>query len=173
MRGIRWIGLIAILAFCAPAVAEQTISADTYLDKLRGMWLGQILGNYAGRPTEGDPNYRIPGGNPAGDIDWGFITTDPWSSDDDTCFEYMYMDLLKTNSAPTNEQLKQKWLDHVPYDSFYFANKQARYLMQDGYVPPDTGSINYNISSWAIDSQITTESLGAAAPGNRKTAGEN
>ena len=33
--------------------AERTISAIDLFDKLRGMWLGQLIGNAAGRDTEG------------------------------------------------------------------------------------------------------------------------
>ena len=51
-----------IMAAAAPALAERTLSADDYLDKLRGMWLGEILGNYAGRPYEGA--YATRGGVP-------------------------------------------------------------------------------------------------------------
>ena len=162
---------LVLLGACAAACASRDILADAYLDKLRGMWLGQILGNYAGRPTEGQ--YNLPGGNPAEDIDWEtFIHTDPWVGDDDTGFEYMYMHLLSGNPAPTNADINTAWLTHVPSGSFYIANKQARWLMDYGLAPPNTGSIHKNIHWYAIDSQITTEALGAAAPGMRQRAAD-
>ena len=49
-------GLVATVAWCAlagPAMAGRTLDANTYADRLKGMWVGQLLGNYAGRPVEG------------------------------------------------------------------------------------------------------------------------
>lgn len=40
------------LAICGQ-VHAQTLDADVYHDRLMGMWLGEIVGNYAGRPVEG------------------------------------------------------------------------------------------------------------------------
>ena len=37
----------------SPVKAEKTILADELYDKMRGMWLGQLIGNCAGRATEG------------------------------------------------------------------------------------------------------------------------
>jgi len=162
---------VVVLSLFGKAAASRDIPADAYYDKLHGMWLGQILGNYAGRPTEGA--FCIRGGNPAGNVDWNsFIHTDPWVGDDDTCFEYMYMHLLAGNSDPSGADVKAAWEAHVPLDAFYIANRQARYLMTEGLTPPATGSIRKNMHWYAIDSQITTESLGAAAPGMRQRAAD-
>jgi len=171
MSGRAWAFGLLILGLCAPARADRDILADEYLDKLHGMWLGEILGNYAGRPTEG--GYCIPRGNPAEDIDWeGFIHTGPWVGDDDTCFEYMYMRLLSDHIDPTNQQIKDAWVSHVPMPSFYIANRQARWLMGYGFTPPETGNIRRNMHSYAIDSQITTEAVGSATPGLRQRSAE-
>jgi len=165
---VRFVPFI-LLSLCAPAWAGRDILAGEYLDRLRGMWLGQILGNYAGRATEGQ--FRIPGGNPAETIDWGsFLNTDPWIGDDDTCFEYMHAGLLGGNPRPSNADILSAWETHVPLPSFYIANRQARWLMADGFAPPETGSSRRNMHWYAIDSQITTESLGAIAPGMRQRA---
>ncbi len=171
MGGRKLLLAVVLLGLGAPARADRDLSADAYYDKLRGMWLGQVLGNYAGRPTEGI--YCIRGGNPAEDIDWeSFIHTTPWGADDDTCFEYMYMNLLSDFEDPTDAQIKSCWETHVPLPSFYIANRQARWLMADGLTPPATGSMSRNMHWYAIDSQITTEALGAAAPGLRQRAAE-
>jgi hypothetical protein len=171
---ITWLVLLACVS--SSAMAQRTISADAYEDRLRGMWLGEILGNYAGRAMEGhiaygSLNYTIP---------WdAILATAVWDGDDDTCFEYMNLSLLKANPAPTSADIGQHWLTHLPAECFYIANRQARWLMEPGtvgrsgpggLVPPATGSINRNVQWWAIDSQITTESLGALAPGNRQQA---
>ncbi len=159
----------ALLSLATSAIADRTILADTYQDKLRGMWIGQILGNYAGRDVEGD----IARGGLYHTIDWNSIlTTDPWDGDDDTCFEYVYMHVLTENSDPTHAQIGQAWDTYLKVPSFYIANRQARWLIDEGLAPPDTGSIHKNIHWYAIDSQITTESLGGIAPGMRQRAAD-
>jgi hypothetical protein len=169
---VRLVVLTAAVLVAAPlaARAEQTIGAAAYLDRLRGMWLGEILGNYAGRPFEGKVFVR--GGSTA-TIDWdSFLHTDPWIGDDDTCFEYMNIHNVYANGVPAGAQVRAEWESHVPLPSFYIANRQARWLMGYGLAPPQTGSRNYNMHWWAIDSQITTESLGAMAPGMRQRAAD-
>jgi hypothetical protein len=160
-----------VMAAAAPALAERTLGADDYLDRLRGMWLGEILGNYAGRPYEGA--YPVRDGVPIETIDWpSFIATTPWGGDDDTGFEYMYVDLLTQYPVPCPSQAKYVWTQHVPLPSFYIANRQARWLMPYGLTCPETGSLRNNMHWYAIDSQITTESLGASAPGMRQVAAD-
>jgi hypothetical protein len=160
-----------VMAAAAPALAERTLGADEYLDRLRGMWLGEILGNYAGRPYEGA--YPVRGGVPIETIDWpSFIGTHPWSGDDDTGFEYMYIDLIARYPVPCPSQTRSVWTRHVPLPSFYIANRQARWLMPYGLTYPETGSLRNNMHWYAIDSQITTESVGASAPGMRQVAAD-
>jgi len=156
------------------AHGQRSLSADAYLDKVHGMWMGQILGNYAGRPSEG---HVVRGGEYL-DIPWdSILDTAAWQSDDDTCLEYMYLDLLKGTLEPTSAQIRQAWTDNISAGSLYIANRQARWLMEPPPVgaslsPPQTGSLHHNMHFYAIDAQIATESLGALAPGMRQRAAE-
>ncbi|MFA6135045.1 MAG: ADP-ribosylglycohydrolase family protein [Phycisphaerae bacterium] len=161
--------LLAVLAVSLPARAETTLSADAYRDKLYGMWMGEMIGNYAGRPVEG---YTARGGLGYA-VNWsGATTTATWDGDDDTCFELLNSDILNANPDPNSAQIGQEWGTHIAADSFYIANRQARGLMTRGVTPPQTGSITSNIHWSAIDSQITTESLGGLAPGDRQRAAD-
>ena len=165
--------IIAVLILAPLALADRDILADQYLDKLQGMWLGEILGNYADRPTEGVYGQGYSRGNPASSIDWNtFIHTTPWDGDDDTGFEYLNQSVLLSHPNPTSADIQTAWETHVPLPSYYIANRQARWLMADGVAVPQTGSITRNMHWYAIDSQITTESLGAAAPGMRQRAAD-
>ncbi|MFP4055230.1 MAG: ADP-ribosylglycohydrolase family protein, partial [Phycisphaerae bacterium] len=164
---------IALLCLLSHAAADaRTLNADHYRDRLAGMWMGQILGNYAGRPYEGDCQR----GGLTDVLDWdsasSFTRTDPWEGDDDTLFEYMYADLLAENASPSGSDVKAQWEQHMKVPAFYIANRQARYLMNQGYTPPQTGSHERNVYWFAIDSQITTESVGAMAPGMRQRASD-
>ncbi len=166
----RLVLAVAALALAVPqAYAERTLLADTYRDKLQGMWLGQLMGNYAGRPEEG----RVLRGGLNYTVDWSSATGgQTWNGDDDTCFELLYSDVLNSISDPTRAQIGQEWMDHIAPVSFYVANRQARWLMDQGFTPPQTGSSQHNMHWYAIDSQITTESLGAMTPGMRQRSAE-
>lgn len=45
----RLTACVALLGFAVPAFGQVSLNADTYLDQLKGMWVGQLIGNYAGR----------------------------------------------------------------------------------------------------------------------------
>ncbi len=165
---------VLLTAMGASAAGQRQISADVYLDKVQGMWMGELIGNYAGRPVEG----HVDRGGLNYNIDWdGVLATNPWVADDDTSFEYLYLDLLGQATAPTSADIRQAWLDNVPASSVYIANRQARYLMDPpptgaSLSPPATGKFRNNVRAYAIDSQITTESLGALVPGLRQQAAD-
>ena len=72
-----------------------------------------------------------------------WLADNEFTGDDDTCFEYMYMRLLSTNPQPTDAQIRQQWVDHVPLPGFYIANRQARWLQAEGFSAPESGSINH------------------------------
>jgi len=150
------------------------MTAEVYLDRALGMWFGEIIGNYAGRPVEGD----VESGGLTYEVDWdGVLATSTWVSDDDTSFEYLYADQLSQAAAPSAAQVRQAWVDNVPPTWVYIANRQARWLMDAPPVglslePPQTGSYRYNMHAPAIDAQITTEALGAMTPGLRQSAAD-
>jgi hypothetical protein len=165
---------VALAALSAPATAERTIEAAAYLDRLQAMWLGQCIGNHACAAsglTEGA--WSSPGGIPGNPINWSFAsTTTTWIGDDDTDLELMNLPLVTSSGVPSSSQLADNWTQHVRLNSLYVANRQARYLMEHALSPPGTGSQRNNTYWWAIDSQITTESLGAAALGMRQRAAD-
>jgi len=152
----------------SPVKAEQVITADELADKMRGMWLGQLIGNAAGRSTEGDYFHSIP--NPNSVMPW--VIKQEWDSDDDTDIEYVAMHILESHGFDCNSpEMTSEWLRHIiKGGGIYIANMQARCLMGDGYLPPETGSRTYNEHWYSIDSQITTEVLGAVSPGLVQTA---
>jgi len=172
------VGLCAVvvcLPWASSVRADRDIAADLYLDKLRGMWMGQVLGNYAGKGAfdDGGTSRKREGAVTRGgwdyDIGWdSFLGSDPWVGDDDTSLEYLYMHTLTGNPAPSDVELGQTWADHVITECFCIANRQAGWLIAEGAVPPEGGSLRRNMNWYAIDSQIATEAIGAASPGLRQ-----
>jgi ADP-ribosylglycohydrolase len=159
---ILLLSLLLLTLPCRQTRAEKAIGADNLADKMRGMWLGQMIGNYAGRETEGKYSGSEP--NPDASVPW--VIKQQWDADDDTDMEYVALHILETNGLDCNwHQIADQWRTHITSSGIYIANKQARYLMADGRLPPDTGSRTYNEHWYSIDSQITTEMLGAVSPG--------
>jgi len=173
---------LLLVTRAAPAAEQRQISADVYLDKAQGMWLGELIGNYAGRGlVPGTTKYRegyIVRGGADFDIGWdNVLATTTWVADDDTSFEYLYLNLLGQTAAPTSADIRQGWVDNITASSVYIANRQARYLMDPpptgaSLGPPATGAFRNNIHAYAIDAQITTESFGAMVPGLRQRAAD-
>lgn len=146
---------------------ERTISSAELLDKLHGMWLGQLLGNAAGRATEGV--YSGPEPNPNPSVPW--VIKQAWDADDDTDIEYVTLHILESCGFDCDaNDIAGQWLDHVSPEGIFIANRQAWCLMRDGYRPPQTGSRHYNPHWYSIDAQIGTELLGALSPGMPQTA---
>ncbi|NNE02979.1 MAG: ADP-ribosylglycohydrolase family protein [Eudoraea sp.] len=92
-----------------------------------------------------------------------------WGADDDTDIEYMYQHLLLGNktSILSGEQIRAGWLKHIKSEEenyLWVSNQQAFDLMQDGMLPPETGSAKNNPHFNMIDAQLTTELFGLLAP---------
>jgi hypothetical protein len=108
----------------------------------------------------------------------------PWGADDDTDIEYMYQYLYESqqSSLLSARQIQQGWLLHTyseedaplfkkfPHSKaqqenfLWEANQQARILMQQGMLPPQTSEPENNIKYMMIDAQLTTEIFGLLAP---------
>ena len=154
--------LLIAASVCPAARAERTITAFELFDSMRGMWLGQLIGNAAGRDTEGLYSSSSP--NPADAIAWQIKLV--WDADDDTDVEYIALHTLFDCGFNCNwSQITGRWLEHMTDAGIYVANKQAWHLMLDGLLPPETGSRQHNEHWYAIDSQICTEVFGAISPG--------
>ena len=164
-----FLSLLIAVSLCLQTKAEKTILTDDLNDKMRGMWLGQLIGNMAGRTTEG----RFTGSYPNPDPNVPWVIKSIWDADDDTDIEYIAIHILETDGFDCNSlQIADQWNTHITASGagIYIANRQAWYLMGDGFLPPDTGSRAYNQHWYSIDSQITTESLGAISPGLPQSA---
>lgn len=173
---------VLALVCAAPALADwqstRLIDRREYTDRLRAMWLGEVIANWTGIPVEGrwqgppfatDANWGDPGGAT------GFITNqNPWWADDDTDVEYVYLDALASlgEHGPvrlTGEQIRSAWIPHINR-AIWVSNATARSLMDRGVTPPSTSLGCANTNSLMIDAQLTTEFFGALAPGMPEVA---
>ena len=177
------IAVFAILVLASTVLAQdrRLIDRDDYADRLRAMWLGEIIANWTGLRAEGkrtEPPFLT-------DDDWGidlgkgpleFVTDqDPWKADDDTDIEYVYLHLMDQHKSGIGatllsaEQIADGWIAHINR-FIWVSNARARELMDrggegGGVVPPETGLGSANTHWLKIDAQLTTEFFGALAPG--------
>ena len=109
-------------------------------------------------------------------IDFVFRDTNEiWGADDDTDIEYMYQHLLHTNktSILSTNQIRNGWLKHIKQEEenyLWVSNQKAFDLMNQGILPPETGSPKNNEHFEMIDAQLTTEIFGLFSPGRPDVA---
>ncbi len=183
---------LVVMTVVSAAHAERNISAAEYRDRLEGMWAGQLVGNYAGRQVEGRTTVSYEGANPVNkpiteyQVQWDTVlqgqyydktgvlcgNTSYWLGDDDTALEFLYAYSLQSKSSLTVAERAGLWSNNVSTAGLYIANKQAWYqINHHGKTAVESGSTRYNMNAgWAIDSQITTETLGALAVGRPRQA---
>ncbi|MBT3202574.1 MAG: hypothetical protein HN350_21960, partial [Phycisphaerales bacterium] len=152
-----------------------------------------LLGNYAGRQVEGYSVVAYEGPNSVSksitdyQVQWNTILQGQyyrkngadvlgnptiWGGDDDTALEFLYAHALQNKSTLSVAERTSLWTNNLSSSGLYIANRQAWYQMNTyGKTAAESGSVRYNMQAgWAIDSQITTETLGALAVGMRQQA---
>lgn len=151
-----------------PAGWRYITKAD-YLDKVKGGFVGQLVGNIFGIPYEGQFTY-MPG--PA-DITYYKEVPSMTFSDDDTFVELVALKNLEDNGIDaTPAQLAAEWMAHIPRGGVACANFVALENFHRGIMPPDSGRPENNIYYLYIDAQIESEIYGLIAPGMPATAQE-
>ena len=158
-----WLIVVVLVGLTRPEPAPQfqTISADTYFDKVYGAWKATMFANHAGLDLQG---VYIEEPGPPGSFSPPFL--EEWSTDDDTHVEWVDLHILETHGLdPTAEEIRVEWVDHLNHD-IWVSTRRARDLMDEGFLPPETGNAANNPDgAWSIDAQLQTELFGMLAPG--------
>lgn len=176
-------GMLGV-ASTARAQSVRVLDRADYLERVKGMWLGECIADWTGLQTEGraiwppfltdaDWNTTPPGFPPWVFIDY-YLYWDPWAADDDTDIEYVYLHLLDQHGANrlNQQQLFDGWELHINR-AIWASNAAARELMSLGVRPPATSlaqgmraGLAFTVDqSLMIDAQLTTEFFGALCPG--------
>lgn len=144
-----------------PAETDLSLPADVYFDKVHGAWQATMVANHTGLQYEG----RFLDEPGSGDsIDLALL--EQWSTDDDTAVEWVDLHILETHGLePTYAQIREEWMAHLNHD-IWVSTRRARDLMDEGFLPPETGQAERNPEGvWSIDAQLQTELFGLIAPG--------
>jgi ADP-ribosylglycohydrolase len=159
-----WLILCLLFAGCTPIPQPASffeLPAEVYFDKVRGAWQAIMVANHTGLAHEGK---YLDEPNSADSIE--LVLLDQWSTDDDTAVEWVDLHILETYGLdPTYVQIRDEWVDHLNHD-IWVSTLKARQLMEQGVIPPATGSAALNPEGvWSIDAQLQTELFGLIAPG--------
>eukprot|EP00440_Ansanella_granifera_P022643 gb/GFBE01024593.1/.p1 GENE.gb/GFBE01024593.1/~~gb/GFBE01024593.1/.p1 ORF type:complete len:469 (+),score=77.70 gb/GFBE01024593.1/:1-1407(+) len=174
--------------------SDGVISARDLRDKIEGYWVGQLVGNFMGLPFEtcygGVYSANCPDQTPPGtmpflpdhyysETDAGDLNLNKWCrrvpqhmvelngsySDDDTDIEFVTLHAVEEHGLNISyAQIADEWQQHVN-GWIWIANRRARDLMEEGLLPPATGSKANNSFWYAIDPQLVNEIWSAFYPG--------
>ncbi len=162
LAAVIWASAVLSIGLTRPAPpAVGTLSAAAYFDKVYGAWKATLIANHSGLDLQG--RYLEEPGPPGS---FALLLLDQWSTDDDTHIEWVDLHILETHGLdPSAEQIRDEWVDHLNHD-IWVSTRRARDLMDEGLVPPDTGSADNNPEgAWSIGAQFQTELFGMLTPG--------
>jgi hypothetical protein len=140
------------------------ISRAAYLDRVKAIWTGQMIGQMTGGLFEhkaasvlkNTPLLRGQGFAPV---------------DDDYYYEMVAIRAFEKYGIHLSvEQLGAQWLENNA--GSWGSSEQALLLLKRGVKPPDTGSPRYNKLWWTIGPQFSSDVYGALAPGMPNVAAE-
>lgn len=163
---ILFVALFTVGCRQESTTSEITMSKETLMDKIKGGWAGQTIGCTYGGPTEFE--FRGTMINDNIDIDWpeGRIA---WYFDhapglyDDVYMDLTFVDVFDKFGLDADINEFAKAFANADYPLWH-ANQQARYNIQQGIMPPESGAWQNNPHADDIDFQIEADYAGLMAP---------
>ncbi|WOO43434.1 ADP-ribosylglycohydrolase family protein [Rubellicoccus peritrichatus] len=134
---------------------QKLISIETYLDRVRGMWVGKFIGGTLGAPIEGikDRHSFTPG-----DL------RPELAENDDTDLQILWLHALEEHGPGlTSDDMIREWLEHYPAPWAEYGVMRANW--QSGLKPPETGRHNNWFYHAGMGCPIRSEIWGAVCPG--------
>ena len=156
-------------AASAPRNTTTDVSRADLYDRIYGGWVGMLIGGIEGLPHEWkykeQPRATLP--------EFTFLKNGA-RSDDDNDFEWThlwFMDKEGVIKLPY-PRIAEIWKANMNA-GIWVANKKARELMDQGVLPPETGTVARNPHAWYnLSGQFCVESYGLIAPGMPQTAAD-
>ena len=150
-----------------PATVDLT--REQLLDHIRGGWTGMLIGGIEGLAHEfkyiGEPRPTLP--------DYTFLQNGA-RTDDDNDFEWTHLYFMDKEGAfkIPYPRLAEIWKANMN-TGLWCANLQARRLMEQGVLPPDTADPARNsFAPYNLAGQFCVEAYGMIAPGMPRTAAD-
>ncbi len=147
----------------------REFTREFLFDRIYGGWVGMLIGGLEGLPHEFKykeqprdtlPEFTFLSNGARSDDDNDFEWTHLWFMDKECVLKLPYPRLVEIWKANMNQGI---WV----------ANKRARELMDQGVVPPETGSTAANQhAGYNLSGQFCVEAYGMIAPGMPQTAAD-
>ena len=151
-----------LAAGAAGWAAPKEITRERLRDHLYGGWVGMLIGGLEGLPHEFKysnapratlPEFEFLPGGARSDDDNDFEWTHLWFMDREGILKLPYPRLVAIWKTNMNQ-------------GTWVANRRARELMDQGVVPPETGSTAHNPhAGYNLSGQFCVEAYGLIAPG--------
>lgn len=180
----------------APPIRRLGLSDDELRDRLLGAWLGRCAGCNLGKPVEGWTRARIRRYLEVADaypIDDYLPVLDPppeglelnpcWTEttrgnvafmarDDDIDYTILALHILEEHGFGFGTgDVAFEWLDHLPFNQVYTAERAAYRNLVAGLGPPETATFRNPYREW-IGAQIRADMWGYVCPGDPARAAE-
>ncbi len=145
---------------------ERVINSATYIDRVKGAWLGKCIGTALGDPVEGWTREAIRSTH--GWID--HYIAKPKTLNDDTAYPILVLHALDEYGEDfTSEQLALEWIEHLPFA--YTAEQVALDNIKAGHMPPKSRWPGNPCGAW-VGGQMRGEIHGLIAPLAPETAAQ-
>ena len=132
-----------------PAPTEVTITKEQLMDKIKGGWAGQTIGCTYGGPTEFRystfMNRNIPIIWPDHRIEWYYDHAPGLY--DDIYMDLTFVDVFEKEGLDAPIESFAKAFSTAAYPLWH-ANQAARYNIQQGIMPPESGFWKNNVGLW-------------------------
>jgi hypothetical protein len=152
-----------------PRPGTIDLTREQLLDHIRGGWTGMLIGGIEGlahefkyieEPRGSLPDYPLLPDGARSDDDNDFEWTHLYFMDREGAFKIAYPRIVEIWKANMNRGL-------------WCANRQARYLMDQGILPPETAKPASNaFAPYNLSGQFCVEAYGMIAPGMPQTAAD-
>jgi len=144
-----------------------TLSKEVLKDKIKGAWAAQTIGVTFGAPIEFKYNSTFVQDNQK--LIWNDSSLASEFKRKPGTYDDIYMDLTFVQVIEDNgiDATAQQYADAIAKSTYklWFANQTARYNLQNGLTPPQSGHWLYNPCADDIDFQIEADFAGLMSPG--------
>lgn len=151
-----------LTAACMASAQERRLSVDDYRDRMKGGWIGQIIGVVWGAPTEFKfsdaiiPEDKVP--------TWAPEMINNAFGQDDLYVEMTFLRSLEQYGLDVS--IRQAGIDFANSEyRLWCANEAGRNNLRRGIAPPDSSHPTFNARANDIDYQIEADFAGLIAPG--------
>ena len=169
--------ILCFLAFSAAASSQNkgisrsgntiTISSDVLKDKIKGAWAAQTIGVTFGVPSEFRYNstmirdyHKLAWNDSSMEVEY----RERPGTYDDVYMDLTFMQVIEDHGVDAPAQTFAESFAHADY-KLWFANQTARYNIQNGLKPPESGYWLNNPCADDIDFQIEADFAGIMSPG--------